>query len=164
MRNKCLIPAATFLCAIHAGCARFHHQTTEREPHALVTVGRTSESSAQGGALKSLDRLPVNAGSTYRVRPGKHVVIVEVTERSVETGRHQTLFGSPPEDEPAEVFISGAGSVSASGVQPFGTMQPVNLSIEQRRRRDVSRAIIVQAGKHYRLVGDPFMPCQLLMP
>lgn len=129
MKRHQLITAATFLCINPAGCACFDHQTTKREPHALVTIGKTSESSAQGGTLKSLDRLPVNVGATFRVRPGKHVVVMEFIERLVD-----------------------------------GKMQWVKLSIEQRQRREVSRFIVVQAGKHYRLVGDQFMPCHLLLP
>lgn len=137
MKYKHLLPAGTFVCAIRAWCDTFDHQTTTREPHALVTVGNAPEVSADSGTLKSLDRLSVCAGTTYRMRPGKHVVVVEFMERSAE-----------PEKQ-LRACLDAAQAVYPRGVQGH--------------RREVSRTIVVQAGKHYRLVGDRFMPCLQLM-
>lgn len=153
MKTQHIIPAASFLCAIHTAHAHFDHQTTGREPHALVTVGRLPDSSAQDETLKSFDRLPVTAGATYRVRPGRHVVVLELSEQTGETEDHPQSFRSPPGDEPGMASASQRETLSARPLPSSG----------EPRRSEVSRAIIVQAGRHYRLLADRFMPCHLLL-
>lgn len=147
---------AILLCALVTGCASFEHQTTELEPHALITVVRPWDSSTQPGVLKSLDGLPVSAGKTYRVRPGPHAVVVEFTELVVETAKPATftLFGNATPETPANVRISETGRASVSGQQSGAGMQSVNLSMEVRRIRAVTNSISVQAGGRYELVGD----------
>jgi hypothetical protein len=139
------------------GCATLDHQTTELEPHALITVVRPAEN--QPGVLKSLDGLPVSAGKTYRFRPGSHAVVVGFTELVTETAKPRTLFSignlsGPTEDPAANVRFSEGNRVSIQGQQPFQSMQPVNLTYEYRRVRLTTNSITVQAGGRYQLIGD----------
>lgn len=156
MKTKLQTLTALLLCAFVAGCATFNHQTTELEPHALITVLKPWDSSLHPGVLKSLDGLPVSTGKTYRVRPGSHALVIEFTELVVETAKPATftLFGNATPEPPANVRISETGRASVSGQQPWQAMQPVNLSMEVRRIRAVTTSITVQAGGRYELVGD----------
>ncbi len=160
MKNKLHYLGASLGVAL-LGCATFNHQTTELEPHALITVVRPAEN--QPGVLKSLDGLPVSAGRTYRVRPGSHAVVVGFTELVTETAKPRTLFsvgnlGGPTEDPPANVRFSEGNRVSVQGQQPFQAMQPVNLAYEYRRVRLATNTSTVQAGGHYELTGDRLTP------
>lgn len=148
--------SALVLFTTLAGCATFDHQTTEAEPHALVTVVKPRDSSLQPGMLRSLDGQRVSPGKTYRLRPGGHAVVVEFTETVTETARPKTLFslGNAPAEKPANLRIDETGRASVSGAQPFQGMQPASLTMEVRRVRAVTNSITVQAGGHYELVGD----------
>jgi hypothetical protein len=143
-----------------AGCAQFQHQTGESEPHALVTVVKPGNSPGPFGEVKSLDGLPVSAGQAYRVKPGTHTVVVQFVETVTETSQRYTatLFhagNAPPlEEQPANVHLSQTGGVSVTGQQPFATMQPANLSVEDRRTRTTTQSISVKAGWHYELKGN----------
>ena len=142
-----------------AGCAQFQHQTGEAEPHALVTIVKPGNSPGHQGMVKKLDGLPVSAGQSYRVKPGTHAVLVEFVESVVESAEsaRMTLFSAgnmPPElEQPANVHLSQSGGMSVTGQQPFAVMQPVNLSVENRRTRTTTQSISVKAGWHYELNG-----------
>lgn len=153
--NPKSVAIVCLLCVCIIGCATFDHQTTEVEPHALITVVKPWEN--QAGTLKSLDGVRVNAGKTYRVRPGKHTVVLAIKEMVVETSRPMNfkLFGSGVgPDKPANVHISERGQATVSGVDPSQHMQFVNLSYERQQIRLVTNSITVQAGGRYQLQGD----------
>ncbi len=67
-----------------AGCARFTHQTSMSEPHALIRFEVVSSD------LKTFDGLPVSAG-TYRVKPGPHELVYRVTEGRVKIAESVSL-------------------------------------------------------------------------
>lgn len=79
------------LSMLLAGCATFEHQTTEMEPHAVITVVKPWEVAVGERVVKSLDGLPVSGGKSYRVRPGGHAVVVEFTELISETAKPKTV-------------------------------------------------------------------------
>ena len=156
MKFNQLLPSLLLSGAL-LGCATFDHQTTEAEPHALITVLRPPEN--HPGVLKSLDGLPVAAGKTYRVRPGQHAIVMGFTELVTETAKPKTLFsignqGGVTDDPPTNVRFTEGGKVTIHDQSPVPTMQPVNLSYEYRRVRLTTNSITVQAGGRYELVGD----------
>jgi hypothetical protein len=78
MQTRLKIVAATAL--VLSGCARFEHQTSLSEPHGVLRFGVVSEPSA---SVKSFDGLSLSAGREYRVKPGKHELVYQISESSV---------------------------------------------------------------------------------
>ena len=142
------------MAVLLAGCAHLQHQTSESEPHGLVTVVKTLDSPDELGVVQSLDGLPVSAGRGYRVRPGVHTVIVRFVETVIETSKPLSYGIGTPTEKPATVHVSEAGRTSVTGQQPFSGMQPVNLSVESRHIRYITNSISVQAGGRYELEGE----------
>jgi hypothetical protein len=140
---------------LFTGCATFDHQTAETEPHALITIVQPWEN--QAGTLKKFDGMSVSAGKTYRVRPGKHTVVMAFKERSFETYKPTSyhLIGSGIGSErPANLHISESGQATVSGLDPSQSMQSVNLSYERTQIRLATNSITVEAGVRYQLQGD----------
>lgn len=149
-----------------AGCAHFEPQTSELEPHGLVTVVEPLEYAGEAGVVKRLDGLPVRAGQTYRVKPGEHTVIVKFVETVVETSKPVTLFslGTPRTEQPVNVQVSEFGRTTVTGQQPFAGIQPVNLSVESRRTLYLTNSLSVKAGWRYELDGDQVRTKQFSAP
>ena len=146
------------LSMLLAGCATFEHQTTEMEPHAVITVVKPWEVAVGERVVKSLDGLPVSGGKSYRVRPGGHAVVVEFTELISATAKPKTvvLLGKAVSEPTADVRMSDGAPTSVTGQLPFQSMQMANVTREARRLRSLTNSITVQAGGSYRLSGDEF--------
>jgi hypothetical protein len=145
-----------FICTglILSGCAQFQHQTREDEPHGVVFIGSSPTSSPVSGMVRSLDGQPVREGSSYRVRPGNHEIVVEFVERTIESA-NPVYIGSPPTemDQPGNLHISESGGISTTGVSPYQGMQPLSMSVENRTRRQQIRNFPVAAGRKYVISG-----------
>ena len=149
-----------------AGCAHFEQQTGELEPHGLVVVVKPADFVGEVGLVKRLDGLAVNAGQTYRVKPGEHTVVVQFTEAVTETSKPVSLLhiGTPQPDQVADVHVSESGKATVTGQQPLSGMQMANLSIERRRVRYATNAISIQAGWRYELEGASVTAMQISAP
>lgn len=149
-----------------AGCAHFEPQTSELEPHGLVTVVKPLEYAGEAGVVKKLDGLAVRTGQTYRVRPGMHTVVVQFVDTGVETSKPVTLFGvgTAPKERAADMHVSESGKMTVTGQQPFSGMQPATLSVETRRTRFITNSLSVQAGWRYELDGDRVTTARFLAP
>lgn len=146
MKTRPLHPSLALLATL-VGCATFEHQTTETEPHALISVFKPRDATLLAGVLKSLDGKPVRAGQTYRLRPGQHEVVVEYKEplsdeQLSEKGKLQ------PNEQPA-------------WARPQSTVVPiavVGFEVHSRRGLLVTNSISVEAGGRYELFGDRILP------
>ena len=154
------------MAALLAGCAHFEQQTSELEPHGLVTIVKPLDFSGEAGVVKKLDGLAVRAGQTYRVKPGEHTVIVQFVETGIETSKPVTLLGvgNPPAEPTTDVHLSPSGQATVTGAQPFSGMQMANLTVETHRIRHVTNSISVQAGWRYELDGDRVTSHQFAAP
>jgi hypothetical protein len=129
------------------GCTSFQHQTTELEPHALITVIKPWEN--QPGVLKSLDGLPVSAGKTYRVRPGQHTVVMGFTELVTETAKPKTLFSvgnlaGAADDPPANARITEGRQVTVQDRQSFNALPGREISCTVAPSDSRARPAVVQ--------------------
>lgn len=153
---KTILDFPAFLCIglLLSGCAQFQHQTREDEPHAVVFIGRSPTSSPASGVVKSLDGQPVREGSSYRVRPGNHQIVVAYVQRTIESAS-PVYYGDPPTemDQPGNLHISESGGITATGVNQYTTMQPMNMSVESRSLRQQNRNFTVVAGRKYVIHG-----------
>jgi hypothetical protein len=73
MNTRLNIVVGTVL--VLAGCAHFGHQTSLSEAHAVLRFGADKDAPLDQPKVKRLDGLPVSAGRSYRVKPGKHELV-----------------------------------------------------------------------------------------
>ncbi len=128
------------------GCARFQHQTTALEPHAVVTVAKPPGPSKDESVVKRLDGLPVIQGRDYRVTPGQHTVVVKsiaLVPEKVQSGVSMRIHD--PNVNPKDPFRPSA----------------VSPETETRAHSTVvytTNTITVQAGGRYILDGQTISP------
>lgn len=138
----------TLACAI-AGCATLEHQTTQTEPHAVIRFTKPAVTSTNSRSVKLLDGAPPGRDKDYRITPGGHELVIEVTESSTEASRPFVMGSGGPGSGVGTVDISQDGRVSSSGLNPMVPMQPVNLRVDSRRTRSMTQRINVEAGWQY---------------
>lgn len=159
MKTSLNLAAIFFSGILLAGCAHFQHQTSEAEPHGLVTIASSGGTQGPRGEVMKLDGLPVRSGQSYRVRAGDHAVQVDIVELEIESAGPMTvtLFksGNGPaiSDPPVNLHLSQSGGMSITGQQPYAVVQPVIISAEERHIRKHTYSLQVKLGRHYQLDG-----------
>ena len=159
MKTSLNLAAIFWTGILLAGCAQFQHQTSETEPHGLVTIANSVGTQGPRGEVVTLDGLPVKSGQAYRVRPGGHAVQVDFIESGIESAGPMTYTiyksGNGPaiSNPPANLHLSQSGGMSITGQQPFAVAQPVIISAEERHIRKHTYPLQVKVGRHYQLDG-----------
>jgi hypothetical protein len=137
-----------------AGCTTYESTVSAAEPHGVVRFVRAAESSFDSRAVEKLDGLPVRRNREYRVAPGRHEMVVRVTETRVESYQPVTVFGSgAAAGNPVPVNMSPSGQMAVTGTQPFGAQQSVNFNVAARESSAVTNVLTVEAGWLYEFDG-----------
>lgn len=133
-----------------AGCAGLKHQTLETEPHAVVRVIKSDESSFDYRHISRIDGLPLRFQSTFRLRPGKHDVEVSVVQSTVSSYSGLSA-GTGINPAAANINVSPSGQTTVTGVNPFMGMQSATLNVESHQNYFITNQITLEAGVIYEL-------------
>ena len=145
------LPVTLTLSCLLAACATFSDQARQDEPHAVIRFTKPPAASPVSRTVKLLDGASPRLDRDYRITPGTHELVIEVTESSAEIQRPFLIgSGSPyPGNNIGTVQLSQDGQMSASGINPMAPMQPVNLQMDSRQTSTTTRQINVDAGWRY---------------
>lgn len=159
MTNIPCFPIVVCTGLLLSGCAQFQHQTREDEPHALVNIVRVATTTPVNASIWRLDGQPVREGERYRLRPGKHQLVMETVAREIEsanplTGTLYHAGNAQPDLQPSgNLHISESGTMTATGVNPYQPMQSVSMSAENRTVSRQTHDFTVVAGRKYVIDG-----------